>query len=152
MTFIYYIFYNLDWSGLLIGCTAEILPYKIRANGLTLMFLCVDLACKSPAPPLGFRRVIDPFPLQSSSTSTSNPRALDALSWKYCTFNCCWLGVELVTVYFFNIETHNRSLEEIVKRFDGARRRCGDREGPASCERGWIRRYGQDDNGKAGGC
>jgi hypothetical protein len=47
MIFIYYFFYNLAWSGLLIGCTAEILPYKIRAKGLTVMFLCVDLARKS---------------------------------------------------------------------------------------------------------
>jgi sugar porter (SP) family MFS transporter len=48
MIFIYYFFYNLAWSGLLIGYTAEILPYKIRAKGLTIMFLCVDLARKSP--------------------------------------------------------------------------------------------------------
>ena len=50
MIFIYYFFYNLAWSGLLIGYTAEILPYKIRAKGLTVMFLCVDLARKSPFP------------------------------------------------------------------------------------------------------
>ena len=46
MIFLYYVFYNLAWSGLLIGYTVEILPYNIRAKGMTVMFLCVDLACK----------------------------------------------------------------------------------------------------------
>ena len=46
MIFIYYFFYNCAWSGMLIGYTAEILPYKIRAKGLTIMFLAIDLARK----------------------------------------------------------------------------------------------------------
>jgi MFS family permease len=48
MIYIYYFFYNLAWSGMLIGYTAEILPYKIRAKGLTVMFLAIDLSRKSP--------------------------------------------------------------------------------------------------------
>ena len=46
MIYIYYFFYNLAWSGLLCGYSAEILPYHIRAKGMTVMFLCVDLARK----------------------------------------------------------------------------------------------------------
>lgn len=42
MIFIYYVFYNLAWSGMLVSYAAEILPYNIRAKGLTLMFLMVD--------------------------------------------------------------------------------------------------------------
>jgi hypothetical protein len=42
--FLYYVFYNCAWSGLLVGYAVEILPYKLRAKGLTLMFLAVDLA------------------------------------------------------------------------------------------------------------
>ena len=113
MIFIYYFFYNLAWSGLLIGYTAEILPYKIRAKGLTVMFLCVDLA-------LFFNQYI-------------NPIALDALGWKYYIFYCCWLGVELATVYFFYIETRNTPLEEIVKHFDGEQAVLG---GGAATEKG----------------
>ena len=44
MIFIYYVFYNLAWSGLLIGYTVEILPYNIRAKGMTVVFLCIDLS------------------------------------------------------------------------------------------------------------
>jgi MFS family permease len=67
MIFIYYFFYNLAWSGLLIGYTAEILPYKIRAKGLTVMFLCVDLARKPPFPTLW---------LPKAPKLTSSPQSL----------------------------------------------------------------------------
>lgn len=99
MIYIYYFFYNLAWSGLLVGYSAEILPYKIRAKGLTVMFLCVDIA-------LFFNQYV-------------NPIALDHLNWKYYIFYCAWLGLELVVVYFFFIETRNTPLEEIAKHFDG---------------------------------
>lgn len=44
MIFLYYVFYNMAWSGLLVGYSAEILPYSIRAKGMTVMFLMVDIA------------------------------------------------------------------------------------------------------------
>lgn len=46
MIFIYYVFYNMAYSGLLVGYTAEILPYNIRAKGITVTFLAVDIARK----------------------------------------------------------------------------------------------------------
>jgi len=99
MIYIYYFFYNLAWSGLLVGYTVEILPYNIRAKGMTVMFLCVDLA-------LFFNQYV-------------NPIALDHIGWKYYIFYCAWLGVELAVVWFFYIETRNTALEEIAKHFDG---------------------------------
>lgn len=99
MIFLYYLCYNTAWSGLLVGYTVEILPYNIRAKGMTIMFLCVDLA-------LFFNQYV-------------NPIALDNLKWKYYIFYCVWLGVELVVVYFFYIETRNTPLEEICRVFDG---------------------------------
>ncbi|TVY35879.1 Lactose permease [Lachnellula subtilissima] len=97
--FIFYVFYNSAWSGLLVGYAVEILPYRLRAKGLTLMFLAIDLA-------LFFNSYV-------------NPVALDALNWKYYIVYDVWLFVELLTVYFFYIETRNTPLEEIVKFFDG---------------------------------
>jgi MFS family permease len=44
MIYIYYFWYNMAWSGMLVGYSVEILPYNIRAKGLTVMFLMVDLA------------------------------------------------------------------------------------------------------------
>jgi len=48
-----------------------------------------------------------------------NHVALDALNWKYYIVYDVWLFVELLTVYFFYVETRNTPLEEIVKYFDG---------------------------------
>lgn len=97
--FIYYCFYNLAWSGLLVGYGAEILPYNIRAKGLTLMFLMVDIA-------LFFNQYV-------------NPIALNNIEWKYYIVYCVWLALELAVVYFFYIETRYTPLEEICKHFDG---------------------------------
>jgi hypothetical protein len=97
--FLYYFFYNSAWSGLLVGYGVEILPYRLRAKGLTIMFLFVDLA-------LFFNSYV-------------NPVALNAMGWKYYIVYDAWLFVELVIVYIFFIETSNTPLEEIVKYFDG---------------------------------
>lgn len=99
MIFIYYVFYNMAYSGLLIGYSVEILPYNIRAKGMTMMFLCVDLA-------LFFNQYV-------------NPVALKHIGWKYYIVYCCWLAVELVVVWKFYIETRHTPLEEIAKLFDG---------------------------------
>ncbi|OJK04040.1 hypothetical protein ASPACDRAFT_22513 [Aspergillus aculeatus ATCC 16872] len=99
MIYIYYVFYNVAWSGLLVGYTVEILPYSIRAKGMTVMWFCIDAA-------LFFNQYI-------------NPIAMDNLGWKYYIFYCVWLGVELTVVWFFYIETRNTPLEEIAKHFDG---------------------------------
>lgn len=62
-----------------------------------------------------------------------NPIALDNLGWKYYIFYCVWLGLELVVVYFFYIETRNTPLEEIAKHFDGENAVIG---GAAATEKG----------------
>ena len=77
--YIYYIFYNMAWSGLLVGYAAEILPYTLRAKGLTLMFLMVDVA-------LFFNQYV-------------NPIALAHIAWHYYIVYCVWLLIELVVVY-----------------------------------------------------
>lgn len=46
MIFLYYAMYDLAWCGLLVGYTSEILPYNVRAKGLTVMFFSVDLSCE----------------------------------------------------------------------------------------------------------
>ncbi|KFY62371.1 hypothetical protein V496_04631 [Pseudogymnoascus sp. VKM F-4515 (FW-2607)] len=97
--FIFYCFYNMAWSGLLVGYAVEILPYSIRAKGMTVMWLAIDLS-------LFFNSYV-------------NPVALSKLGWKYYIVYDCWLAVELLVVYLFYIETSNTALEEIVKHFDG---------------------------------
>lgn len=63
MIYLYYTFYNIAWSGLLVGYTVEILPFSMRAKGMCYMFACVDIA-------LFFNTYI-------------NPIALDNIAWKY---------------------------------------------------------------------
>ncbi|KAK5173692.1 uncharacterized protein LTR77_002373 [Saxophila tyrrhenica] len=91
--------YNMAWSGLLVGYAAEILPYSLRAKGLTIMFLMVDCA-------LWFNQFV-------------NPIALENIEWRYYIVYCVWLLIEFCVVYFFYVETRYTPLEEIAKHFDG---------------------------------
>lgn len=97
--FIYYCFYNMAWSGLLVGYAVEILPYNIRAKGMNVMWLCVDLS-------LFFNQYV-------------NPVALAGIQWKYYIVYAVWLAFETLVVWKFYIETKGTPLEEIVKHFDG---------------------------------
>ncbi|KAJ9111167.1 hypothetical protein QFC20_002661 [Naganishia adeliensis] len=99
MIFLFYTFYNLAMSPLLVAYTVEILPYKIRAKGLVMMNLAVNCA-------LVFNQYV-------------NPVAMRALEWKYYIVYCVFLAFEFVFCWFFIIETKNRSLEEISVLFDG---------------------------------
>lgn len=48
------------------------------------------------------------------------PIGIDAGSWKFYFFFEGWLIIQLITVYFFFIETRGATLEEINRTFDGA--------------------------------
>ncbi|PSN75129.1 MFS transporter [Corynespora cassiicola Philippines] len=115
MIFLYYTFYNIAWSGLLVGYTVEILPFSIRAKGMCYMFAMVDVA-------LFFNTYV-------------NPIALEEIHWRYYIVYCVWLAAELVFVYFFYIETKNTPLEEIARHFDGDAALIG---GHAATEKGRI--------------
>lgn len=97
--FLYYISYNIGFSGMLVSYSSEILPYRLRAKGLTLMFFCVDLS-------LWFNQYV-------------NPIAIGHIKWKYYIVYCVWLVFETLVVWKFYIETKETPLEEIVKYFDG---------------------------------
>lgn len=97
--FLYYIFYNMGFCGLLVSYSTEILPYRIRAKGLTVMFFCVDLS-------LWFNQYV-------------NPIALADIGWKYYLVYVVWIAFELLVVWKYYIETKNTPLEEIVRFFDG---------------------------------
>ena len=94
--FLYYISYNIGFSGMLVSYSTEILPYRLRAKGLTLMFFCVDLS-------LWFNQYV-------------NPIALKDIQWKYYIVYCVFLVFEIFVVWKYYIETKETPLEEIVKR------------------------------------
>ncbi|KAF4928562.1 Lactose permease [Colletotrichum viniferum] len=95
-------FYAFAWSGLLIGYSIEILPYKLRAKGLMLVNLVVQAAL--------------------TLNNYANPVAFDHFeghTWKLYLIYTCWIFLELTFVYLFYVETKGPTLEELVKVIDG---------------------------------
>ncbi|KAL0061933.1 hypothetical protein AAF712_011217, partial [Marasmius tenuissimus] len=99
LIFIYYLFYDLAYSPMLVAYTLEILPYRIRAKGFAVMNLTVFLT-------VAFNQFV-------------NPWALEAIGWWYYIVYCGWLILELVFVLTFIVETKGRTLEETAALFDG---------------------------------
>ncbi|KAN0084416.1 hexose transporter [Tylopilus felleus] len=91
--------YALAFSPLAIGYTVEILPFNLRAKGLTFFNFVVSLA-------LIFNQYV-------------NPIALGALGWKYYVVYVCWLAFEFAFLWFTLVETKDRTLEETAALFDG---------------------------------
>ncbi|KAJ7876724.1 hexose transporter [Mycena olivaceomarginata] len=97
--FLYYAAYDLAFTPLIVTYTLEILPYNIRAKGFNIFNFTISLA-------LIFNQYV-------------NPIALDNIDWKYYIVYCVWLVFEGVFLYFYVIETKNRTLEETAALFDG---------------------------------
>jgi len=97
--FVFFMFYDIAYTPMLIAYTLEILPFSIRAKGFAVMNLTVCAV-------LAFNQFV-------------NPWALDALGWKYYLVYCGWLGFELCFVLRYIIETKGRTLEETAAIFDG---------------------------------
>ncbi|THH28083.1 hypothetical protein EUX98_g6106 [Antrodiella citrinella] len=99
MIFLYSAAYAIAWSPLITSYTLEILPFNLRAKGYTLFSFAVSVS-------LVFNQYI-------------NPLALAGIGWKYYIVYCAWIAFELVFVYFYLVETKNRTLEETSILFDG---------------------------------
>ncbi|KAG8997888.1 hypothetical protein FRB94_007391 [Tulasnella sp. JGI-2019a] len=97
--FLFYGAYDLAYTPLIVSYTVEILPYQLRAKGFTVFNFAISLS-------LIFNQY-------------ANPIALNALEWKYYIVYCVFLLFELIFMWFFIIETKNRSLEETAAIFDG---------------------------------
>ncbi|KAF8149400.1 general substrate transporter [Crassisporium funariophilum] len=99
MIFLFYGFYDLAFTPLIVSYTVEILPFSLRAKGFTVFNFAISLS-------LIFNQYV-------------NPIALAKLGWKYYLVYVAWLIFETVFCYIFIIETKNRSLEETAALFDG---------------------------------
>jgi len=91
---------GLAWPGLTVSYTVEILPYNIRAKGLTLCFIFTSLSGV-------FNQYV-------------NPIGLEALQWKFYLVYVVVLVLECLAIYFLYVETRGPALEEIALLFDGA--------------------------------
>ncbi|KAJ3783013.1 hypothetical protein GGU10DRAFT_63065 [Lentinula aff. detonsa] len=99
LIFIYYLFYDIAYTPMLVAYTLEILPYKIRAKGFAVMNFTVYVTT-----------IFNQF---------ANPIAIERLGWWYYIVYCGLLVIELVFVVTFIVETRGRTLEETAALFDG---------------------------------
>jgi sugar porter (SP) family MFS transporter len=95
------IFYDIGFSGLLVAYSLEVLPFHLRAKGMMIMNITVQAILA-----LG---------------NQTNKVAWDNLPhhWHLMLFYTLWNFVELTFVFFFYVETKGPTLEEIARIFDG---------------------------------
>ncbi|EGY14210.1 Lactose permease like protein [Verticillium longisporum] len=98
---IFGIFYDIGFSGLLIAYALEVLPFHLRAKGMMIMNITVQAIL--------------------ALSNQTNKIAWDNLPnhWNFMLFYTLWDFCELVFVYFFYVETKGPTLEEIARIFDG---------------------------------
>ena len=77
----------------------EILPYTMRAKGISLYWLIAGLA--------------------GAFNTYVNPIGLKAFGWKFYWFYVVWIAVEFVVVYFACPETMGTSLEDVALIIEG---------------------------------
>ncbi|KXH64077.1 sugar transporter [Colletotrichum salicis] len=104
--FIFYGFYDIAFTPLMVSYPAEIWPYELRARGTALTQMTTYLG-------IFFNVFV-------------NPIALDAIGWKYYIVFVVILLTGWITIYFFYPETRGHTLEEMAVIFDGESARVTD--------------------------
>lgn len=99
MIFLFYGAAGFAWPGLTVAYSSEILPYGIRAKGLSL---CLGVTA-----------------LSSVLNQYINPIGLSHLAWKFYFVYIVILVIEVLCIWFLFVETKGPTLEEIVQLFDG---------------------------------
>lgn len=97
--FLFGMAYSIAYSPLIVTYTVEIMPYNLRAKGLSVFGLAITAS-------LVFNQYL-------------NPVALAAIGWKYYIVYCAWISVEFVCIWLWLVETKGRTLEETAALFDG---------------------------------
>ncbi|RSM06199.1 hypothetical protein CEP52_005812 [Fusarium oligoseptatum] len=95
--FIYYASFNMCLNPLLFAYPTEILPFRLRAMGLSILLFANKAA-------LFFNQFV-------------NPIGMDDLGWKYYLVYVVWLLVEVLVFWFFYPETKGFTLEKVQEVF-----------------------------------
>jgi MFS family permease len=97
--FLFYGFYDIAFTPLLVSYTCEIWPYEFRARGVAVMFMSTNVA-------VFFNIFI-------------NPIALESIQWKYYLVYCIILVFITTAIYYLYPETNGHTLETMARVFDG---------------------------------
>ena len=95
------IFYDIGFSGLLVAYALEVLPFHLRAKGMMIMNITVQAVLA-----LG---------------NQTNKIAWESLPnhWNFMLFYTIWDTFQLVFVWFVYVETKGPTLEDVARIFDG---------------------------------
>jgi MFS family permease len=93
--------HNLGWTGAMMVYVVEILPYTMRAKGISLFWLITGLA--------------------GAFNTYVNPIGLNRFGWKFYFFYVAWIAVEFAVVYWQCPETMGTSLEDVALVIEGDR-------------------------------
>ncbi|KAK0742654.1 general substrate transporter [Schizothecium vesticola] len=95
------IFYDIGFSGLLVAYALEVLPFHLRAKGMMIMNITVQavLAIGNQTNKIAWERLPN--------------------HWNFMLFYTIWDTLQLVFVYFIYVETKGPTLEEVARIFDG---------------------------------
>ncbi|KAK7408885.1 hypothetical protein QQX98_008946 [Neonectria punicea] len=99
MIFVFFFFYNIAMNPIPMAYILEILPFTLRAKGITVF----NLAQFSSSIFNGF----------------VNPIALEAIGWEYYIVFACLVVVWTVVIWLFFPETRSKRYEEVAIIFDG---------------------------------
>ena len=98
---IFGIFYDIGFTGLLVAYALEILPFSLRAKGMMILNISIQ--------------AILALGNQTNLVAWNNlPN-----HWNFMLFYTIWDFCELVFIWFFYVETNGPTLEEIARIFDG---------------------------------
>lgn len=112
--------YDVAWTPLSQSYTSEILPYRIRAKGMTI-FAFLQAACTAVNQYVKFKSEVGGTVLTIILLVLRryvNPVALEAIKWKYYTVYIALLVFYLVMVYLYFVETKGYTSEEVGALFD----------------------------------
>lgn len=96
--FLYSPCYNIGYNALTYTYLVELFPFAQRAKGITIFQF--------------FGRGAGFF------TTFVNPIGLKNVAWKWLITYCCWLGFEIIFIFFMFPETYGRTLEELAFLFE----------------------------------
>lgn len=110
LIFLFFFFYDIAYTPMIVAYTLEILPFRVRAKGFAVM-VCIFF-------PFGTTcaRHTDTALQNLTLIATVafnqfvNPWALEAISWKYYVVYCGWLVFELIFIFLFIVETKGQYL------------------------------------------